>query len=204
MSIIYSILKFLIKQAQALFEFVPNYVILTLFRVNYASFPDIRGVIFIRNHGLIKIGEKVIFNCKLSANPVGGPYETSLCVSEGASLIIGSNVGISSTAIICNVGISIGSNTKIGSGCRIYDTDFHSIDFFQRCESVDLTVKELPVSIGEGVFIGAGSIVLKGVTIGDYSIIGAGSVVSKNIPANEIWAGNPAKFIRKLSDSKLI
>ena len=51
--------------------------------------------------------------------------------------------------------------------------------------------------IKDDVFIGAYSFVLKGVTIGNNSIIGACSVVTKNVPDNEIWAGNPAKFIRK-------
>jgi acetyltransferase-like isoleucine patch superfamily enzyme len=56
-----------------------------------------------------------------------------------------------------------------------------------------------PIVIGDDVFIGANSIVLKGVNIGDRSIIGAGSVVSKNIPADEIWAGNPIKFIKRIN-----
>lgn len=51
--------------------------------------------------------------------------------------------------------------------------------------------------INDNVFIGARCIILKGVTIGSKSIIGAGSVVTKNIPEGEIWAGNPAKFIKK-------
>ena len=55
-----------------------------------------------------------------------------------------------------------------------------------------------PVEIKDGVFVGAHSIILKGVTIGEGSIIGAGSVVTKSIPAGEVWAGNPAKFIRKI------
>jgi acetyltransferase-like isoleucine patch superfamily enzyme len=55
-----------------------------------------------------------------------------------------------------------------------------------------------PVVIRDGAFIGAHTIVLKGVTIGERSVVGAGSVVTKDIPDGEIWAGNPARFIRKL------
>lgn len=51
------------------------------------------------------------------------------------------------------------------------------------------------VKIGNNVFLGANSVVLPGVTIGDNVIIGAGSVVSKNIPANSVYAGNPAKYL---------
>lgn len=53
------------------------------------------------------------------------------------------------------------------------------------------------VSIGNNVFIGAKTIIAKSVTIGNNVLVGAGSVVTKDIPDNEVWAGNPARFIRK-------
>ena len=52
-----------------------------------------------------------------------------------------------------------------------------------------------PVLIGDNVFIGAQSIILKGVTIGENAIIGAGSVVTQDVPANAIAAGNPCKVV---------
>ena len=55
------------------------------------------------------------------------------------------------------------------------------------------------IRINNDVFIGANSIILKGVEIGKCSVIGAGSIVTKCIPENEIWAGNPAMFIKKNS-----
>lgn len=58
--------------------------------------------------------------------------------------------------------------------------------------------KMAKVTIEHDAFIGAGCLILKGVTIGACSIVGAGSVVTKSIPANQIWAGNPAKYIRDL------
>lgn len=53
------------------------------------------------------------------------------------------------------------------------------------------------VRIKENAFIGTGTIITKPVTIGERAIVGAGSIVTKNIPDDEVWAGNPARFIRK-------
>ena len=81
----------------------------------------------------------------------------------------------------------------------MFTTDFHSLDPIIRASSKDQKHrKSAPVTIKHDAFIGARCIILKGVTIGENSIVGAGSVVTKSIPDNEIWAGNPAKFIRKI------
>jgi acetyltransferase-like isoleucine patch superfamily enzyme len=132
-------------------------------------------------------------------NPIGRPQRCILFVDRGASLSIGENVGISSTAIVAHQQITIGNNVKIGGGVCIYDTDFHSLDPKSRQNVSDdkAQKRNKPVSIGDNVFIGAHSTILKGVSIGDNSIIGACSVVTRSIPENEIWAGNPAKFIKK-------
>lgn len=53
------------------------------------------------------------------------------------------------------------------------------------------------VRIKKNAFIGTGTIITKPVTIGERAIVGAGSIVTKNIPDDEVWAGNPARFIRK-------
>lgn len=89
---------------------------------------------------------------------------------------------------------------KLGGTC-VYDTDFHSLDPLIRASSDDTKHRvEKPVLIKSNAFIGAHSIILKGVTIGENSIIGAGSVVTKSVPDNQIWAGNPARFIREILD----
>lgn len=57
----------------------------------------------------------------------------------------------------------------------------------------------LPVHIGSRVWIGAGAIVLPGVTIGDDTVIGAGSVVTKDVPSGVVAAGNPCRVLRPIS-----
>lgn len=58
----------------------------------------------------------------------------------------------------------------------------------------------LPVHIGNNVWIGAGAIILPGITIGDNSVIGAGSVVTKDVPANVVAVGNPCRVLRKIGE----
>lgn len=58
----------------------------------------------------------------------------------------------------------------------------------------------IPVHIGKNCWLGAGVLVMPGVTIGDNSVIGAGSVVTKDIPANVVAVGNPCKVLREISD----
>ncbi|MCD7714050.1 MAG: hypothetical protein LUI08_03865 [Prevotella sp.] len=77
------------------------------------------------------------------------------------------------------------------------DSNFHSTDWRVRMTSEDTKhARTAPIVIGDVVFIGARSIVCKGVTIGDHAMIAAGSVVVSDIPANCIAGGNPCKLIR--------
>lgn len=111
--------------------------------------------------------------------------------SPGAMIRIGNNVGISGGIIACFKEIIIGDNVKIGGNCSIFDGDFH----------LDDPRSGIPKSvvIGNNVWIGYSSIILKGVHIGDNSVIGAGSVVTKDIPANCVAAGNPCKVIKQIN-----
>ena len=58
----------------------------------------------------------------------------------------------------------------------------------------------IPVHIGNNVWIGAGSVILPGVTIGDNTVIGAGSVVTKDIPSNSVAYGNPCQVVREIGE----
>lgn len=57
-----------------------------------------------------------------------------------------------------------------------------------------------PVHIGQNCWIGAGVVIVPGITIGDNVVIGAGSVVTKDLPSNVIAAGNPCKILREVNE----
>lgn len=157
-------------------------------------------IVYISYKGKCEIGHNLIINNGHKFNPIGRNSPCYIIVKKIGHLKIGNNVGMSSTAICCAHKITIGNNVKLGGGVCIYDTDFHSLNPNDRLDDrTDANqTKIIPVTIEDNVFIGAHSTILKGVTIGENSIIGACSVVTKSIPENQIWAGNPARFIRQI------
>lgn len=191
-------MKNILIQMLRLFPRLWNRLYLKKYNVEFDKNPLINGCINFMGHGRYILGNNVKIRSTFTDNPTAGGYITSLNSFDGAILKIGNNVGISHSAISAMESVEIGDNVLIGSNCMITDTDFHPIDVKNRIANERAEIKTSPVKIENNVFIGARSIILKGVTIGENSVVGAGSVVTKNIPANEIWAGNPAKFIKKV------
>lgn len=144
----------------------------------------------------VRIGNDVVFTSDPTANLVGLSRPCSVAVLEGAELTIGDGCGFSGVAICCAKGIHIGRNLTCGGNVSIWDTDFHPIEAEARRKNIRDAIKSRPIFIGDDVFIGANAILLKGITIGDRAVIAAGSVVAKDIPADEIWGGNPVRLIR--------
>lgn len=121
--------------------------------------------------------------------------------NENAEIIIGANTGLSGVTIVSSEGVYIGKHTNIGVNVCIYDTDFHPMDYLERRTNPGFNLEKIshsPINIGDDVWIGANSIILKGVTIGNRVVIAAGSIVTKNFPENVLIGGNPAKLIRNL------
>lgn len=131
-------------------------------------------------------------------NTIGRNIQSCIQIDDSAQLLIGNNVGLSNVLIWASYSIHIGYNVKVGADTIILDSDMHSLNFIQRRDYLTdiANASKKAVIIEYDVFIGTRSIICKGVNIGDNAIVGAGSVVVKNIPTNEIWAGNPAKFIK--------
>ena len=145
------------------------------------------------------MGKDFLVNSNRFANIIGSGSSSSIMIGKNARLTIGEDVGFSNSTICCRQEITIGNHTIIGGNCKIWDTDFHPTSIEQRKIDINSSARTSPIHIGEYVFVGADSTIMKGVTIGNFAVIGAGSVVRTDIPENEVWAGNPAVFIKKLS-----
>lgn len=102
---------------------------------------------------------------------------------------IGNNVTIKCGMQVWD-GIELEDNVMIGSNVTFTN------DMYPKAKNKDR--KLLRTKICKGASVGAGSTLLPGITIGENALIGAGSVVTKDVPAGEIWVGNPAHFVRKL------
>lgn len=120
--------------------------------------------------------------------------------------IIGSNCNINAHCFIEN-DVTIGNNVTVKCGVYLWD-GITIEDNVQIGPNVTFTNDKYPRAkhqfelqktlIRKDASIGAGSVIMGNVTIGENAMIGAGSVVTKDVPANQLWFGNPARFIREI------
>jgi maltose O-acetyltransferase len=99
-------------------------------------------------------------------------------------------------SVLDNGKVTVGDNVMIGPNVQLL-TACHPLDALERNTHTEFTK---PVTIKDNVWIGAGVIIVPGVTIGENSVIGAGSVVTRDIPCNVVAAGNPCRVIREITD----
>lgn len=152
-----------------------------------------------RKSGTLIVGHHFTCLNKVASNSIGliQPCVFNIATS-GSKIQIGNNVGISGSTINATTSITIGNNVLIGSGCIITDTDSHPLYHEDRNAERNEKTQKAPIVIEDNCFIGARSIILKGVTIGEGSVVGAGSVVSKDVPPHCVVCGNPAKVVKSL------
>ncbi|MGE5416276.1 MAG: acyltransferase [Acidobacteriota bacterium] len=137
-------------------------------------------------------GSELIIDGEVSLGP-----GVRVIAGAGSRISIGNNSFISNNSkILCKERIEIGHECSISWDVQIIDTDFHS-------HNGDRHSITAPIVIGNRVWIGTGTTILKGVVIGDGAIIGAGSLVNKNVPPKTLVAGNPAQVIRDNVEWKL-
>lgn len=112
-------------------------------------------------------------------------------VTGWGRITIGDRVFINSGVVVMSVlEVTIGNDVAIANEAYIMDTDSHGVE--------GRPVKNAPVRIGDGSWIGARAIILPGVTIGKRCLVAAGAVVSRDVPDDTLVAGNPAQVVREL------
>lgn len=145
----------------------------------------------------LSIGDQSVICSRSTQTALGVNHPVVIrTLTPDAVITIGSKVRMSGTTICAATKIIIGDRCVIGANAMIVDTDFHSLDPSVRSSPDDARYAiSKPVVIGNDVFIGGNSTILKGVSIGIGAIIGSNCVVTKDVPAGMIAAGNPAKLI---------
>src|SRR5580658_1098705 len=152
----------------------------------------------------VKLGQNVklakfinLYGCEIGDNTKIGAF-----VEVQKNAKIGCNCKISSHTFVCE-GVTIEDNVFIGHGVMFIN------DIYPRATAPDgglQTEKDWKVEatlIQRGASIGSGATILARVTVGENSIVGAGSVVTRSIPANSIVAGNPARVLRKITETDM-
>lgn len=191
--------RFLLRKIRSLKSNAIGFLYLIVYRNLKLQSPfRLNGFPYFRIKGKAYIGKGSTFNSSTVYNTAGISKACSIYCGPNAVLTIGENCGFSGVSIHSEVGVKIGDNCMVGANTCIWDTDFHSINYLDRRILGIENFECASIAIGFDVFIGANCLILKGVSIGDRAVIGAGSVVVNNVPSDQIWAGNPARFIRSL------
>jgi acetyltransferase-like isoleucine patch superfamily enzyme len=125
-------------------------------------------------------------------------------ISIGSNSFVGGG-----TTLDCTLSITLDDDVLLSYGCIVSDCDNHSSKLSLRKDDLAAWMSNsrrnwnhspmAPVRLCRGAWIGARSIILKGVTIGEGAVVGAGSVVTRDIPSYTVVAGNPARIIRELA-----
>ena len=145
--------------------------------------PRVWGHVRIDNRGRISIGPRIRIRAV--------PWASELASGDGGLLEIGESTFINAgVSISASRHVHIGDRCEIGPGVLIMDNDFHVPG------SLSGSSVSQPIRIGDGVWIGARAIVLKGVTVGDAATIAAGSVVTSDVAPHTLVAGVPARTVR--------
>jgi len=111
-----------------------------------------------------------------------------LYVGDGAELRLGSGYFNEGSMIVCHSRITIGDTCLFGPHVMLRDNDGHFYE--DRPQSA-------PITIGDHVWVGMRSVILKGVTVGDGAVVAAGAVVTRDVPPRSLVGGSPARVLRK-------
>jgi len=151
----------------------------------------------------VKLGKDVklskfinLYGCEIGDETKIGAFVE---IQKNAS--IGRRCKISSHTFVCE-GVEIEDNVFIGHGVTFINDSYPRATTVEGDLQTETDWKVEKTLVRKGASVGSGSTILSNVTIGENAIVGAGSVVTKDVPASAIVAGNPAKFLRFISEKK--
>lgn len=127
----------------------------------------------------------------------GANFEPTFRCEFGVNIHLGARFWANFDCVMLDgAPITIGDDVLLGPKVGLY-TSNHSLDLTERVTGACVA---RPITIGDGVWIGANVTVLPGVSIGAGAVIGAGSVVTRDVPAGTVAAGNPARVLRAITE----
>lgn len=130
---------------------------------------------------------------------VGDGTRLGTFVEVQKNAVIGKRCKISSHTFVCE-GVQIEDNVFVGHGVMFTNTMLpRAVDESGTLQTED-DWEMVPTLVKSGASIGSGSVIICGITIGEDAVIGAGAVVTHDVPAGEVWVGNPARFLRRATE----
>lgn len=147
----------------------------------------------------VQLGKDVVLSCYINAYGcrIGDKTKIGSFVEIQRGASIGASCKISSHSFICE-GVEIGDRVFIGHHVCFINDKYPRACTAAGDLQTDRDWNLVRTVVEAGATIGSGTTVLCGVSIGKNALIGAGSVVTKSVPPGEVWAGNPARFMRRL------
>lgn len=151
----------------------------------------------------VKLGKRVRLSkfINLYGCEIGDETKIGAFVEIQKNVRVGRRCKISSHTFICE-GVEIHDNVFVGHGVMFINDLYPRATTETGALKTEADWKVEKTVVKKGASIGSGATILSNVTIGENSIVGAGSVVTKDVPANVIVAGNPARVLRALSETK--
>lgn len=134
-----------------------------------------------------------LYGCSIGDNTKLGAF-----VEIQKGVAIGKDCKISSHTFICE-GVTVQDKVFIGHNVTFINDRYPRATISDGSLQTEEDWDVVPTLVEKGASIGSSVTILCGVTIGAGAMVGAGSVVTKSVPPGEIWAGNPAKFLKKVT-----
>ncbi len=147
----------------------------------------------------VKLGEDVVIHglVNLYGCIIGRGSKVGAFVEIQKNASVGEQCKISSHSFLCE-GVHIADRVFVGHGVMFTNDRYPRAANPDGSLQTDDDWEAVPTTVMEGASIGSNATILCGVTIGEFAVVGAGSVVTRDIPAHQIWAGNPARFRRNI------